>query len=65
MHYQAMICSYSPTSGVFGDGRKPRVYNKLFYVFHTQKTEESQCKNKKQKPIHPKICLYTTCVDRI
>lgn len=63
MHYQAMICSYSPTSGVFGDGRKPRVNNKLFYVFHTQKTEESQCK--KEKTTHPKMCLYTTCVDRI
>lgn len=46
-----MICSCSPTSGVFGDGRKPRVNNKLFYVFHTQKTEESQCK--KEKKTHP------------
>lgn len=45
-----MICSYSPTSGVFGDGRKPRVNNKLFYVFHTQKTEESQCKKEKKTP---------------
>lgn len=45
MHYQAMILSYSPTSGVFGDGRKPRVNNKLtvcylYYLLHPENRKD-------------------------
>lgn len=50
-----MICSYSPTSGVFGDGRKPRVNNKLFYVlslisFTPRKPKRANVKKKKNPP---------------